>query len=781
MWPMGVLAFATCGRAWHPVEDVLGTWTVTPEVGKGVPDGPLLGNGRLGAAITWQGKAAVIDLHLGHNGFFAAPVAGASSCGYSPGGRKALAGLTLSLPGQVVSAEQRPANATAHVHVAAGTSHWSLSAWVHALEDVLVVELEGPAAEVQVTLWTFSGCNGPPRPPVSPSTKEDGKPVTKTTGATSDRLPSQVTAWRHFLRAARGNGWPFQAPHFPVRWFGFSASTVSESGAGVFEDAEAMGSCGGLRGPCARGMWHTQKRSALVLQLSTWPLAAQPEFAAPKPLPQLRASHLVSWADFWARSYIYIPDSDVTMFHWYMSQYLLRCSSWGGSSAPGLFGPFVVDDEVMWSGDMTLNYNAEAVYYNAGAANHLEAFEPYFQAILDFLPAARRLAQELYPSCAESLAFPAHILPAGVQLPGVGRGDLGQKQMGLFAAVPFVLYWHYAGRLAFAERVLPFFLGVARFWECNLAPGDDGFLHDIEDCAEEICLPDGDMQPDPAVVLSLLPGFLEALAQMCDLLGADAQHWRLLARRVAPYPTEVIAGREVIADFYGGETQHGRELRLHSGGSVAWGGLFAAFPLGTLHRRSPQKDLDLVHRSLDRFFEQWPGGKQGNSFPHLWAAAGRVAWQPRRLLQAWEAYLTNTSDPKCRLYGNGMVLGCGNTGLENVGGAAFGSELLLQVAGGVLQVFPSTMEGAFRLRAPGPLLVTAERRQGVVQEIQLELPRESEPAVVRTDWLVQSPWPDFQVLVDGEVVPVQPDGVFHVFVNEGQVHSITAGQRERER
>ena len=25
---------------------------------------------------------------------------------------------------------------------------------------------------------------------------------------------------------------------------------------------------------------------------------------------------------------------------------------------------------------------------------------------------------------------------------------------------------------------------------------------------------------------------------MCDLLGADAQHWRLLARRVAPYPTE---------------------------------------------------------------------------------------------------------------------------------------------------------------------------------------------------------------------------------------------------
>ena len=31
---------------------------------------------------------------------------------------------------------------------------------------------------------------------------------------------------------------------------------------------------------------------------------------------------------------------------------------------------------------------------------------------------------------------------------------------------------------------------------------------------------------------------------------------------------EVIDGEEVIADFYGGETKHGLELRLHSGSSV---------------------------------------------------------------------------------------------------------------------------------------------------------------------------------------------------------------------
>ena len=59
-------------------------------------------------------------------------------------------------------------------------------------------------------------------------------------------------------------------------------------------------------------------------------------------------------------------------FHWYMSQYLLRISSWAGP-APGLFGPFVVDDEVVWSGDITLNYNAEAAFHRnlPGMKHHI--------------------------------------------------------------------------------------------------------------------------------------------------------------------------------------------------------------------------------------------------------------------------------------------------------------------------------------------------------------------------------------------------------------------------
>eukprot|EP00913_Durusdinium_trenchii_P014997 g14067.t1 len=391
---------------------------------------------RSSATAAW----AAVDLHLGHNGFFAAPSGGASSCGYSAGGRKALAGLTLEFPGLAgaqMMAQQLAANGTA-----------------------LIMLKVSPSAHFERLHPRHRGCFGGGTA-WSTRVAQGGAPVSKTTGATSDRLPSQVLAGEKELRVARGNGWPFQATYFPVRWFGLSATLGGDPGSSSFTDVEAMGRCGPelfLRGPCAKGTWRPKEGDGwLAVRLGRWPLMEKPQQLSEMPLAELReawlgssfglgqmkwevlATHWASWTNFWERSFICIHDSAVTMFHWYMSQYLLRISSWHGP-APGLFGPFVVDDEVVWSGDITLNYNAEAVYYNAGAANHLEAFEPYFQAILDFIPAARRMAAELYPNCPDSLAFPAHLLPEGVQVPGVGRGDLGQKQMGLFAAVPFILH-----------------------------------------------------------------------------------------------------------------------------------------------------------------------------------------------------------------------------------------------------------------------------------------------------------------------------------------------------
>ena len=62
-------------------------------------------------------------------------------------------------------------------------------------------------------------------------------------------------------------------------------------------------------------------------------------------------------------------------------------------------------------------------------------------------------------------------------------------------------------------------------------------------------------------------------------------------------------------------------------------------------------------------------------------------------------------------YPNGMVLGCGGTGLENVGATAYVNELLLQSHEGFLRIFPGwNSTGSFHLRAEGGFEVMAERR-----------------------------------------------------------------------
>lgn len=45
------------------------------------------------------------------------------------------------------------------------------------------------------------------------------------------------------------------------------------------------------------------------------------------------------------------------------------------------------------------------------------------------------------------------------------------------------------------------------------------------------------------------------------------------------------------------------------------------------------------------------------------------------------------------------------------------------------------------------------------------------------DWVVQSPWPDAEVLVDGEPTAVDSDGLFRVLLSQGRVHEIRAGAK----
>ena len=176
-----------------PVDRIGGSWDTQPlhvptrrVDGSDAVDGPLLGNGGVGAVL--GGPGGNLTWYLGANEFFGGPSGGASHCGYGQGGALQLGGLTIQTPDlanatwQAVQNISRSFVTTEH-HTAGGLT-LSTRTFLAATDNVLQIELSlsgGTAAattttEINVSLWTtpefgwnpcsmntvtFSGCGAP--------------------------------------------------------------------------------------------------------------------------------------------------------------------------------------------------------------------------------------------------------------------------------------------------------------------------------------------------------------------------------------------------------------------------------------------------------------------------------------------------------------------------------------------------------------------------------------------------------------------------------------------
>lgn len=100
------------------------------------------------------------------------------------------------------------------------------------------------------------------------------------------------------------------------------------------------------------------------------------------------------WQKFWAASAIKLEDKDLTNI-WYRNLYFMRCFSKPGVQAVGLYAG-MANDEALWHGSYTLDYNVEQTFWGTYCVNHAELSEPYERLMLDFLPRAKWFARETY-------------------------------------------------------------------------------------------------------------------------------------------------------------------------------------------------------------------------------------------------------------------------------------------------------------------------------------------------------------------------------------------------
>ena len=158
-----------------PVDAIAGRWASQP---LHVPtrradqsdavDGPLLGNGAVGAVL--GGPASNLTWYLGANRFFGGPSGGASHCGYGQGGALQLGGVTVGIPrlanGSWHAAQNLSRSFVTSQHTAANATSGDITlstrSFLAATDSILQIELTLSstagriAVPVNLSLWTTS-------------------------------------------------------------------------------------------------------------------------------------------------------------------------------------------------------------------------------------------------------------------------------------------------------------------------------------------------------------------------------------------------------------------------------------------------------------------------------------------------------------------------------------------------------------------------------------------------------------------------------------------------
>ncbi len=255
----------------------------------------------------------------------------------------------------------------------------------------------------------------------------------------------------------------------------------------------------------------------------------QSQQATASSLSNLYLAHAAWWSNFWAKSFVQIPNQRV-QDNWYAQLYLLACCSTSNSPPPGLWGNFNTTTTPEWLGDYTLDYNYQAPFWGAMACNHHELVENYDKVLLDQMSRGRATAQYAFPGN-NGIYFYTHFIPA----PGWSDDPgtfWGQKSLSLFCAVNSVMRWKYTADTNYAAKIYPFLKGTADFWDKYLVDTGGNYVV-YHDSAWELS---GD-DTNPSTTLAFIQMVYPALVKISEQMNVDADRrakWNDIIARLAP-------------------------------------------------------------------------------------------------------------------------------------------------------------------------------------------------------------------------------------------------------
>lgn len=421
------------------------------------------------------------------------------------------------------------------------------------------------------------------------------------------------------------------------------------------------------------------------------------------------------WHSFWEKSFIILSD-DLMENMWYLNQYFLACCSRQGKVAPGLYGNWITNDYSCWHGDYHLDYNFQQQYYGVYSSNHIELAWPYYETIIDNLPAAKQEAKQTY-GC-RGAKYPVCTYPIKMK-PELFDRVVWDKIMCISAWVTQCFWWHYLYTLDetfLKEKAYPLMVECARFYQEYMKKenGKYGICPTVspEHWAEHFATKDiskvkytKNCTIDLALIKFLLKASIKA-GEILDVDKEDRMTWQNILDNMVGYPThKTPMGRTIFVDMEGAPP-----IRYNFPVPVS-----PIFPGEDIGIDSPRETWQIANDTVDLI------QVNGNDAFISWSIAGIR-------LGCKEMYQKIRNLVLQRIKQNGtlsMFPGWRNAGpvVENFAITAVINEMMLQSYNGKIRVFPALpedMEAKISdLRAVGAFLVSSEVSAGEVKYVTI--------------------------------------------------------------
>jgi len=408
--------------------------------------------------------------------------------------------------------------------------------------------------------------------------------------------------------------------------------------------------------------------------------------------------HRAWWKTYYAKSFVSIPDELIEGYYWRQIYKL------GAATRPD---GVVLDELGPWPGASAWvrvwnNLNIQIAYLCPLTANRMELCTPFI---------------ELFNNNHENLAaaVPEKWQANGALALGRTQDIYGHTSWSHeFGNLAWALqdYWLYCRYTAddalLKEKLYPLLKGSAQFMINALEKGADGFYHLPHDTSPEY---PGEKVADPHYSLSLLLWNLKTLEfinQTFSLQAPEASRWRDVLENLTPLPIDET-GLMVGSD------------RPFAKGHRHYSHLLAFFPLRVMNPESPEGKA-LFRKSYDHWNSFWPTGR---NFFSCSGAAAMAAWLRDGEAAAEQLHvgIEDKLTPNTHFSGAGVAIESALSGMWSVG------EMLLQSwtfdpADYRIRVFPAIPESwkdvrFDNLRAEGAFLVSAEKKDGIVQRVKI--------------------------------------------------------------